>query len=123
MPFIKQEDRKDQYNQLILTLSRVFGAAVKDRIAGHANYILSSAMMLAWKEMGWGYENSRDLKSIIADVTDEFQRRRNEYEALKQREAGDIIDGFEELLINGTKKETITPPKAPKIVNTQGEEV
>jgi len=100
MPFIKQEDRKEQYNQLIFTLSKVFGAAVKDRIAGQANYILSSALMLAWKEMGWGYENSRDLKSIVADVTDEFQRRRNEYEALKQVENGDIVEGFEELLNN-----------------------
>lgn len=125
MPFIDKKYRENEgYERVIGVLARFFAASVQDRDCSHLNYILSSSLMRAWKVLGWGYNNGADLKKVIHDVHEEFQRRRNEYEVLKQKENGDIVDTFEQLLTEGTPKmDIIEPENKGKVLGPDGEPI
>ena len=91
MPYISQEKRNANVENLINLLYGYFTKALETHDFGTINYILSKAIWLTFEKMP-SYNNAREIKSVFYDIIHEFNRRKvDKYEDKKLKENGDII--------------------------------
>ena len=90
--YIPKEQRKPQYEFVIEAFRKGLIIAVGNRDKSHITYVLLRAAVLAWIELGGGYNNGSDIKAIFADVLNEFTARvTHSLKKLKEKN-GDITD-------------------------------
>ena len=113
--YIKKEQREKAYEPLITTLQNGLVAAVKARDRSLIGYVLLRSAVLAWIELGGGFNNGSDVKQIFQEVLDEISARVT-HSLKKHKEKNGDIDGEIKVEMEVKKAE-------PTIVDTKGKEL
>ena len=117
--YIKQQDRNPQYEYVVGTLKNGLMAAVDHKDKSHITYVLLRSVVLAWLDLGAGYNNGSDIKAILRDVLDEFSVRVAHSLKSKKDKYGDVDSP---IVLPDIDK--LQAKKAePGIVDTQGKKL
>ena len=88
--YISKEDKNPQYEFVVEALRKGIQIGVGTRDKSHITYVLLRAAVLAWIELGGGYNNGSDIKAILNDVADEFTARVTHSLKGKKEKNGDV---------------------------------
>ncbi len=88
--YLDKEGRKPHYEFVIEALRKGIIIAVGNKDKSHVTYVLMRAAVLAWENLGGGYNNGSDIKAIFADVLDEMTARVSHSLKKKREKYGDI---------------------------------
>lgn len=88
--YIKKEDRQPQFEFVVSAFKRGIMHAVASRDKSSITYVMLRSAILAWIELGGGYNNGSDIKAILNDVSDEFTARVTHSLKGKRDKNGDI---------------------------------
>ena len=116
--YIKQEQRQPQYEFVIEALRKGFMGAVAMKDKSHIGYVLLRGAVMAWLDLGGGYNNGSDIKAILRDVLDEFTVRIAHSLKQKKDKYGDItnpikLPDIDTLDLKKTKPSIVDPKGKP----------
>ena len=88
--YIEQDKRQPSYEFVVNALMKGFMNAVNLRDKSHVTYVMLRSAVLAWIELGGGYNNGSDIKAMLNDVADEFTARVTHSLKGKKEKNGDV---------------------------------
>jgi len=115
--YLEQNEREKGYEPIITIIKNGILQGIKGNDKSHISYVLIRSFMMAWIELGGGYQYGSDVRSILTDVTEEFGARISASLKNRRKKVGDITDP---IVMPERKPIEPTIQKVPPIVDTGG---
>jgi len=90
--YIELNERNPNYDKIISIIKNGIIQGIKQHDKSHMSYVLIRSFMLAWIELGGGYQYGSEVRSILTDVTEEFGARISASLRNRRKKVGDVTN-------------------------------